>query len=80
MVEEISFNPPASKSTAERRFFYAKERAAVAKSDLIKNLKINDFGPTKKQQTVIDHLGTYRFISYAQPLRRFVDQRHIVVQ
>ena len=43
----------------------------MAKSDLIKKLNINDFGPTKKQQTIIDHLGTYRFISYAKPLCRF---------
>ncbi len=43
----------------------------MAKSDLIKKLNINDFGPTKKQQTIIDHLGTYRFISYAKPLCQF---------
>lgn len=43
----------------------------MAKSDLIKKLNINDFGPTKKQQAIIDHLGTYRFISYATPLCRF---------
>ena len=43
----------------------------MVQSDLIKKLNINDFGPTKKQQTIIDHLGTYRFISYATPLCRF---------
>ena len=45
-----------------------RSEPSVAESELLKNLNINDFGPTKKQQAIIDHLGTYRFISYAKPL------------
>lgn len=69
MVKEISFNPLLRRLRPSAGF-YAKECAAVAKSDLIKKLNINDFGPTKssKQSSII----LVHIVSSAMP-NRFAD-------